>query len=92
MAKLFADAGVICITSLISPYQKDRDACRALLPKGDFIEVRLIFSLVIQIICVVWPMLCCTTIEQEKVLLESSLTQSLHCAGFHRRSTTGVWS
>ncbi|WVY98144.1 hypothetical protein V8G54_030295 [Vigna mungo] len=32
-------AGVICITSLISPYQKDRDACRALIPKGDFIEV-----------------------------------------------------
>ncbi|NP_001341562.1 adenylyl-sulfate kinase 3-like isoform X2 [Glycine soja] len=39
VAKLFADAGVICITSLISPYQKDRDACRALLSKGDFIEV-----------------------------------------------------
>ncbi|XP_058765359.1 adenylyl-sulfate kinase 3-like isoform X1 [Vicia villosa] len=39
VAKLFADAGVICITSLISPYQKDRDACRALLPEGSFIEV-----------------------------------------------------
>lgn len=39
VAKLFADAGVICIASLISPYRKDRDACRALLPKGDFIEV-----------------------------------------------------
>ncbi|KAJ1376344.1 P-loop containing nucleoside triphosphate hydrolase [Sesbania bispinosa] len=39
VAKLFADAGVICITSLISPYQRDRDACRALLPEGDFIEV-----------------------------------------------------
>ncbi|XP_057418106.1 adenylyl-sulfate kinase, chloroplastic-like isoform X2 [Lotus japonicus] len=39
VAKLFADAGVICITSLISPYRKDRDACRALLPKGDFVEV-----------------------------------------------------
>ncbi|KAK2410493.1 adenyl sulfate kinase protein [Trifolium repens] len=39
VAKLFADAGIICITSLISPYQKDRDACRALLPEGDFIEV-----------------------------------------------------
>ncbi|KAL5187465.1 Adenylyl-sulfate kinase, chloroplastic [Glycine soja] len=39
VAKLFADAGVICITSLISPYQKDRDACRALMPKGDFIEM-----------------------------------------------------
>ncbi|WVZ09468.1 hypothetical protein V8G54_013998, partial [Vigna mungo] len=41
VAKFFADAGVICITSLISPYQKDRDACRALLPKGDFIEAKL---------------------------------------------------
>ncbi|XP_021714464.1 adenylyl-sulfate kinase 3-like isoform X2 [Chenopodium quinoa] len=39
VAKLFADAGVICIASLISPYRKDRDACRALLPKGDFIEL-----------------------------------------------------
>ncbi|XP_057492932.1 adenylyl-sulfate kinase, chloroplastic isoform X2 [Actinidia eriantha] len=33
------DAGVICIASLISPYRKDRDACRSLLPEGDFIEV-----------------------------------------------------
>ncbi|KAL2499591.1 Adenylyl-sulfate kinase 1 [Abeliophyllum distichum] len=39
VAKLFADAGVICIASLISPYGKDRDACRALLPEGDFVEV-----------------------------------------------------
>ncbi|GAB4849093.1 Adenylyl-sulfate kinase 2, chloroplastic [Ancistrocladus abbreviatus] len=39
VAKLFADSGVICIASLISPYRKDRDACRALLPEGDFIEV-----------------------------------------------------
>lgn len=39
VAKLFADAGVICIACLISPYRKDRDACRALLLEGDFIEV-----------------------------------------------------
>ncbi|XP_057806792.1 adenylyl-sulfate kinase 3-like isoform X5 [Salvia miltiorrhiza] len=39
VAKLFADAGVICIASLISPFRKERDACRDLLPKGDFIEV-----------------------------------------------------
>ncbi|KAH1223659.1 Adenylyl-sulfate kinase 1, chloroplastic [Glycine max] len=39
VSKLLADAGVICIASLISPYRKDRDACRALLPEGDFIEV-----------------------------------------------------
>ncbi|KAA3472235.1 adenylyl-sulfate kinase 3 [Gossypium australe] len=30
VAKLFADAGLICIASLISPYRKDRDACRAM--------------------------------------------------------------
>ncbi|CAN4079776.1 unnamed protein product [Withania somnifera] len=35
----FADTGVICIASLISPYRKDRNACRASLPEGDFIEV-----------------------------------------------------
>ncbi|KAF8017312.1 hypothetical protein BT93_H2485 [Corymbia citriodora subsp. variegata] len=39
VAKLFADAGLICIASLISPYRKDRSACRAMLPEGDFIEV-----------------------------------------------------
>ncbi|XP_004288250.1 PREDICTED: adenylyl-sulfate kinase 3 isoform X1 [Fragaria vesca subsp. vesca] len=39
VAKLFADAGIICIASLISPYRKDREACRALFPEGDFIEV-----------------------------------------------------
>lgn len=39
VGKLFADAGVICIASLISPYRRDRDACRALLPDGNFIEV-----------------------------------------------------
>lgn len=39
VAKLFADAGVICIASLISPFKKDRDTCRALLPEGNFIEV-----------------------------------------------------
>lgn len=42
VAKLFANAGVICIASLISPYRKDRDACRSLLPEGDFIEVLLL--------------------------------------------------
>ncbi|KAL5988219.1 Adenylyl-sulfate kinase 2, chloroplastic [Asimina triloba] len=39
VAKLFADAGIICIASLISPYRRDRDACRALLPDLGFIEV-----------------------------------------------------
>ncbi|TYK28651.1 Methyltransferase type 11 [Cucumis melo var. makuwa] len=39
VAKLFADAGVICIASVISPYRRDRDVCRAILPDGYFIEV-----------------------------------------------------
>ncbi|MBA0688462.1 hypothetical protein Goari_006249, partial [Gossypium aridum] len=39
VAKLFADAGIIGIASVISPYRKDRDVCRSLLPEGDFIEV-----------------------------------------------------
>ncbi|WCJ31414.1 Adenylyl-sulfate kinase [Euphorbia peplus] len=45
VAKLFADAGIICIACLISPYRKDRDRCRALLPEGDFIEVFMDASL-----------------------------------------------
>ena len=39
VAKLFADAGVIAITSFICPYQKDRDAVRASMKPGEFIEV-----------------------------------------------------
>src|SRR5690349_23882282 len=39
VAKLFTDAGVIAITSFISPYLKDRNAARAGLAAGEFIEV-----------------------------------------------------
>jgi bifunctional enzyme CysN/CysC len=39
VAKLFADAGLICITAFISPYRADRDAVRRSLPPGQFIEV-----------------------------------------------------
>ncbi|MBD0384248.1 adenylyl-sulfate kinase [Paenibacillus sedimenti] len=38
-AKLFVDAGIITLLSLISPYRVDRDAARALFEAGDFIEV-----------------------------------------------------
>ncbi len=41
VAKLFADAGVICITAFISPYRADRDALRRSLPPGQFVEVYL---------------------------------------------------
>ena len=41
VAKLFADAGLIAMTSFISPYRKDRDLVRELHAKGNlpFIEV-----------------------------------------------------
>ncbi|CAL5062048.1 unnamed protein product [Urochloa decumbens] len=45
VAKLFADAGLVCIASLISPYRTDREACRALLSDGSFVEVFLNMSL-----------------------------------------------
>jgi len=41
VAKLFTDSGVIAMTSFISPYRADRDAVRALMPKGDFVEVHV---------------------------------------------------
>jgi adenylylsulfate kinase len=43
VAKLFADAGIITVTSFISPYKKDRDAVRALhdAAKIPFIEVHI---------------------------------------------------
>src|SRR3954470_9615890 len=45
VAKLFTDAGVIAITSFISPYKRDRDAVRASMKAGEFIEVYVNVSL-----------------------------------------------
>jgi len=45
VAKLFTDAGVIAITSFISPYKKDRDAVRAASKPGEFVEVYVHVSL-----------------------------------------------
>jgi len=45
VAKLFTDAGVIAITSFISPYKKDRDAVRAGMKDGEFVEVYVHVSL-----------------------------------------------
>jgi len=45
VARLFTDAGVIAITSFISPYRKDRDAVRASMKPGEFIEVYIDVSL-----------------------------------------------
>ena len=41
VAKLFADAGVICITAFISPYRSDRELARSIAPQGKFLEVYL---------------------------------------------------
>src|SRR4051812_48328529 len=45
VAKLFNDAGVIAITAFISPYRADRDAVRASLEPGKFVEVHVDVSL-----------------------------------------------
>ena len=39
VAKLMMEAGVIAITAFISPFKKDRNLIRQLLPQGDFIEI-----------------------------------------------------
>jgi adenylyl-sulfate kinase len=41
VAALFADAGLICIVALISPYRADRARARAAVKRGRFIEVHL---------------------------------------------------
>src|SRR6202161_3090441 len=43
--KPITEAGVIAITSFISPYQKDRDAVRASNKPGEFVEVYVHVSL-----------------------------------------------
>ncbi len=39
VGKLFADAGVVTLTSFVSPYTADRDSVRELIADGEFIEV-----------------------------------------------------
>jgi len=41
VAELFAQAGIITLTAFISPYRRDRDAVRAMLPPGDFVEIHV---------------------------------------------------
>jgi bifunctional enzyme CysN/CysC len=41
VAKLFADAGIICITSFISPYRSDRELVRNMVPEAQFVEVHV---------------------------------------------------
>lgn len=41
VAELFAQAGLITLTAFISPYRRDRDAVRAMLPAGDFVEIHV---------------------------------------------------
>lgn len=39
VAKLFVESGLIVLTAFISPFKQDRQSVRALVEKGDFIEI-----------------------------------------------------
>ena len=39
VGKLFTDAGIITLSSFVSPYKADRDEVRELLDEGDFLEI-----------------------------------------------------
>ena len=39
VAKLMMESGVVAMTAFISPFKKDRNLVRQLLPQGDFIEI-----------------------------------------------------
>lgn len=39
VAKLFCDAAIVTLAAFVSPYRVDRDAVRAMLDEGDFVEV-----------------------------------------------------
>lgn len=41
VAKLMADAGIICITAFISPYRSDRDIVRQIMKPGEFVEIHV---------------------------------------------------
>ena len=49
VAKLFADAGVLCVCTFISPYREDRARLRANMSPGDFIEVYVRASLALSL-------------------------------------------
>ena len=40
VAKLFLDAGMVVLTTFISPFRADRDKARSLVDPGDFIEIQ----------------------------------------------------
>lgn len=39
VSKLFVEAGVIVLAAFVSPYRRDREQVRSMLPHGDFLEV-----------------------------------------------------
>ena len=39
VAELFTQAGIIALAAFVSPYRRDRDAVRAMLAPGDFVEI-----------------------------------------------------
>ena len=39
VSRLFCDAGAVVLSAFISPYQRDRDRVRAIVPDGQFMEV-----------------------------------------------------
>ena len=39
VGKLFVDGGFLTLASFVSPYREDRDAVRALMGEGDFVEI-----------------------------------------------------
>jgi len=45
VSKLFSETGMITISAFISPYTRDRDRIRSIMPPGDFVEVYIECSL-----------------------------------------------
>ena len=45
VSQLFVDAGILTISSFISPFQQDRDMVRSLFTEGEFIEIHVKASL-----------------------------------------------
>ncbi|KAL4576050.1 hypothetical protein LXL04_012138 [Taraxacum kok-saghyz] len=75
VAKLFADAGLICIASLISPYRKDRDACRAMLTNANFIEAMLLSVLF--------------KVKQVFMNMPLEVCEAIYCKGLYKLAKAG---
>lgn len=83
VSKLFADAGMICLVSFISPYQKDRETARKLHAAAalPFVECHVHVPLSVAVRTEPSPFLCCVPSLSGSMCRGDKLSAFFHCPG-----------